>query len=147
MDDLMNKLSEVLNDPQSMRQISQLASALSETANESAAENQSSEQKSPDISSMLSALMNQPSSPAANSAPTPPAAESNQPDLGKLMQIGGIISKSAANDKNVALLMALRPLLKEENQVKIDKLVKIFRLMAAYPLIRDSGLLGGDLFG
>ena len=51
------------------------------------------------------------------------------------------------HDKNVDLLLALRPLMKEENQVKIDRLIKIFKLFAVYPLLKESGLLGGDLFG
>ena len=38
-------------------------------------------------------------------------------------------------------------LLKEENQVKIDRLIKIFKLFAVYPALKESGLLGGDLLG
>lgn len=145
MDDIMNKLSEVLNDPQSMKQLSQLASALGGGENNTAESAPSdSQEQPPDISAMLSSLLKSggDSAPPANRQPDPQA-----PDLSKLMQIGGMISNSAANDKNIALLTALRPLLKEENQVKIDRLIKIFRIMAAYPLIRDSGLLGGDIFG
>ena len=64
-----------------------------------------------------------------------------------LMQLGTVISSANKSDKNVDLLLALRPLLKEENQVKIDRLVKIFKLFAIYPALKESGLLGGDLFG
>lgn len=45
------------------------------------------------------------------------------------------------------LLLALRPLLKEENQAKIDRLIKVFKLFAVYPALKESGLLGGDLLG
>lgn len=87
----------------------------------------------------------QPNAAAQPSPPAPPAGD--MPDIARIMQIGSVISSSGANDKNIALLYALKPLLKEENQKKVDRLVKIFRLMAAYPLIKESGLLGGDLFG
>lgn len=164
MEDIMGKLSEVLNDPQSMQQLSQLASMFTnsngdneppqnESGSRQAQDQGQPQNQPPDISAMLSSLL---SGTGDNSAHTPAPAQSEpsapqgdqMPDIGKLMQIGSMISGSAANDKNIALLMALRPLLKEENQTKIDRLVKIFRLMAAYPLIRDSGLLGKDgIFG
>ena len=63
------------------------------------------------------------------------------------MQLTSIISQANKSDKNVELLLALKPLLKEENQAKIDRLIKIFKLFAIYPLLKESGLLGGDLFG
>lgn len=72
---------------------------------------------------------------------------SAMPDLSSLAAIKDLASRSAGSDKNIALLLALRPLLKEENRVKIDRVIRIFRIMALYPLLRDSGLLGGDLFG
>lgn len=181
MDDLMSKLSDVLNDPHSMQQISQLASMFGAGAdnpsdsgsgvgnagnsgnagniNGSVNTNTDNSGGMGDLSSMLSSLMagmgGQPSqqgqtgqqtnAAAQPSPPAPPAGD--MPDLARIMQIGSVISSSGANDKNIALLYALKPLLKEENQKKVDRLVKIFRLMAAYPLIKESGLLGGDLFG
>lgn len=181
MDDLMSKLSDVLNDPQSMQQISQLASMFGAGAdNSSVGDNVAGDMGNAgnisgsgntntdnsggmgDLSSMLSSLMagmggqsgqqgqtghsgQQANAAAQPSPPAPPAGD--MPDLARIMQIGSVISSSGANDKNIALLYALKPLLKEENQKKVDRLVKIFRLMAAYPLIKESGLLGGDLFG
>lgn len=190
MDDLMSKLSDVLNDPQSMQQISQLASMFGAGADNSSVggnvagdlsnsgnsgnvgnagnisgsgnTNTDNSGGMGDLSSMLSSLMagmggqsgqqgqtghsgQQTNAAAQPSPPAPPAGD--MPDLARIMQIGSVISSSGANDKNIALLYALKPLLKEENQKKVDRLVKIFRLMAAYPLIKESGLLGGDLFG
>ncbi len=151
MDDIMSKLSQVLNDPQSMQQLSQVAAALTDGSEASDTRQAQPENGggTPDLSAMLSSLLSSAGGEAsATSVPSAkPAAGSQSPDIGKLMQIGGILANSGGDDKNVALLLALKPLLKEENQVKIDRLVKIFKLMAAYPLIRDSGLLGGDLFG
>jgi hypothetical protein len=69
------------------------------------------------------------------------------PDITKLLKLQAIMQQANTHDKNVDLLLALKPLLKEENQAKIDRLIKIFRLFAIYPALKESGLLGGDLFG
>ena len=62
-------------------------------------------------------------------------------DMAKLMSIGTAIMQSGQNDPNIALITALRPLLKEETQQKADRVVKIFRLLSAYPMIKESGLI------
>ncbi|MBR1392710.1 MAG: hypothetical protein IJ561_02620 [Ruminococcus sp.] len=80
-------------------------------------------------------------------APAAPANENPIGDISKLMQLSGALSQAGKGDKNIALLVALRPLLKEENQAKLDRVVRLFRLMALWPMIKESGLLGGDLFG
>jgi hypothetical protein len=118
VDDLMQKLQSVLNDKESMQQLQELASMLT-----SGSEGQS-----------------EAAAPAADDA-APPF------DIGKLMQLQSVMSAAGKPDKNIALLQALRPLLKEENQIKLDRIVKLFRLMSVWPLIKESGLLGGDLFG
>ena len=68
-------------------------------------------------------------------------------DVARLLQLQAIMQQANKHDKNVDLLLALKPLLKEENQVKIDRVIKIFKLFAIYPALKESGLLGGDLFG
>ena len=117
MDDLMEKLQSVLNDSESMQQLRELASML--TGNAPSAE---------------------------DNASAPPPADMLG-DISKLMQLQSVISEAGKPDKNVALLLALRPLLKEENQKKLDRIVTLFRLMAIWPILKESGLLGGDLFG
>ena len=115
----MQKLQSVLSDEESMNQIRELAGMLSQGSDRAAA---------PD-------------------APPPAPDAPDMPDIAKLMQASSLIKTAAQGDKNVDLLLALRPLLREENQVKIDRLIKIFKLMKIYPALKDSGLLGGDLFG
>ena len=68
-------------------------------------------------------------------------------DIGKMIALGNIISNASKADKNTDLLLALKPHLKEEKQEKVDKVIKIFKLISIWPAIKDSGLLGGDLFG
>lgn len=139
MQDLMSKLQSVLGDEQSMKQLSEIASALSsETPEQSSANN-----AQPDFSQLLKSLnLEQPQQAAQ------PAAPANSGlDVSKLLALQTIMQQANKQDKNVDLLLALRPLLKEENQAKIDRLIKIFKLFAVYPALKESGLLGGDLFG
>lgn len=159
MDDLMNKLQDVLNDEESMKQIKELADMIASqapSAEESAPVSVPAQtggigsvpQKAggmPDISALLRGLGM--GGGAALSAAAPAQQPAPNIDISKIMQIGQVISQANKSDKNVDLLLALRPLLKEENQNKIDKLIKIFRLLAVYPVLKESGLLGGDLFG
>lgn len=148
MDDLMAKLQSVLNDEQSMKQLSELAGALSSEQSTEQAQTQNSAPT--DFSQLLQGLgLGQ--QPAQQTAPAPAApmlsAGAGGIDMAKLMQLQALLSQTNKQDKNVDLLLALRPLLKEENQAKIDRLIKIFKLFAIYPVIKESGLLGGDLFG
>ena len=139
MQDLMSKLQSVLGDEQSMKQLSEIASALSsETPEQASAGN-----AQPDFSQLLKSLnLEQPQQAAQPAAPA-----GNGLDVSKLLALQTIMQQANRQDKNVDLLLALRPLLKEENQAKIDRLIKIFRLFAVYPALKESGLLGGDLFG
>ena len=83
----------------------------------------------------------------SNSVPQSDANPFGNIDIGKIAQLSTVMSQAKKSDKNVDLLLALRPMLKEENQIKIDRLIKIFKLFAIYPALKESGLLGGDLFG
>ena len=163
MDDLMNKLQSVLSDEESMKQIKELADMLTgEMQQDSSQENRNSAPNNSD------SAQNQPQNTNQNgSAPDfskllqslggfnpqgpnqPQGTQNSMPniDMAKLMKIQSIMQAANKPDKNVDLLLALRPLLKEENQIKIDRLVKIFKLFAIYPALKESGLLGGDLFG
>lgn len=155
MEDLMSKLQSVLNDEESMKQIKELAGMLGGELNDSRQsqsvsepqKSENSQESTADFSKLLAnlggafggenntATQNQQNNPASGI------------DMQKLMQLGTVISSASKSDKNVDLLLALKPLLKEENQVKIDRLIKIFKLFAIYPALKESGLLGGDLFG
>lgn len=145
MDDLMNKIQNVLNDEESMKQIKELADML--TADNGGQGGQSEAPQSPrntDFSQLLQSLGGV--SPPAESKPVQ-ATQAGGLDIAKLMKIQSIMQSASKPDKNIQLLLALRPLLKEENQAKIDRLIKIFKLFAVYPALKESGLLGGDLLG
>jgi hypothetical protein len=133
--DLMGKLQSVLSDEESMKQIRELADMLSGGGSQSSAPQK--ENTLPDLSGLLGGGKSDEKETAA------PA----DADITKIMQIVNMVRQSGQSDKNIDLLLALKPLLKEESRGKVDRLVKIFRLLNLYPVLKDSGLLGGDLFG
>ena len=136
----MNKIQNVLNDEESMKQIKELADML--TADNGGQGEQGGQNM--DFSQLLQSLGGV--SPPAESKPAQ-ATQTGGLDIAKLMKIQSIMQSASKPDKNIQLLLALRPLLKEENQAKIDRLIKIFKLFAVYPALKESGLLGGDLLG
>ncbi len=66
-------------------------------------------------------------------------------DPEQLLKILDIVSKLGGDDKNMELLKALRPLLREENRQKLDRAAQLMRIVSILPVLRDSGLLG-DMF-
>ncbi len=125
MDDMMEKIQAVLNDEESMKQISQIAQALG-----------SGDGGTSDGSSF-----------SGSDSEKDKDGGLGDFDMAKLASLAAILSSSAKNDPNTDFLLALKPLLKDENQAKVDRLLKIFRLLAVWPAIKESGILGGDFLG
>ena len=138
-DDLMAKLNDVLNDEESMKQIKELAGALSAESGSGNADG------SLDISRLLG--MNDNGNEAKEQNTNDNSNPLGNQDISKLMQVKSIMEQSTKDDKNIALLLALKPHLKDEKQAKVDSLIKIFKLLKLLPLLRESGILGGDLLG
>ena len=116
MDDLGSKLTELLNDPESMNRVRQMAeSILGESGDDLPAP-----PSSPDLSSIGDML-----------------------GSGELQSIISVISKmkSAGDDSRVQLISALRPHLSEERQKRADTAIKILKLLDVLPLVKESGLL------
>lgn len=57
----------------------------------------------------------------------------------KLMELFESMNKQTDDER---LLLALKPLLREENRAKVDTAVKLLKILALLPLIKDSGMLG-----
>lgn len=127
MDDIMGKIQDVLSDEESMNQIKQLANMLGMDKNSESSENSSHED--------------------TQSSQTENNDFLADFDISKIMMIKDAMQKVNKHDSDVNFLLALRPLLKTESQEKIDKVIKLFKIMAIWPVIKDSGMLGGDLFG
>lgn len=111
MDDLSEKLAGLLNDPDTMERVRQMAENLLGDNNSAA------EQTAPSITDML------------------PGEE-----LGTIMSIIGQL-KNTGNDSRTQLLTALKPHLSEPKREKVDTAIKILRLLELLPLIKDTGIL------
>lgn len=67
-------------------------------------------------------------------------------DIGSLLKVQNILKNMKHDDKNTALIRALRPHLKQERQHRVDEALRLMQLISLLPVLRESGLLG-KLFG
>jgi len=63
-------------------------------------------------------------------------------DMEQLLKIMSVIGSMNEHDDNERFLLALKPLLREENRPKIDSALKILKISALLPLLKESGILG-----
>ena len=153
MDDLNQQINQILSDPQSMQQLQSMASALGLGNNQQQAAPPPAATPAPAnggidpsaLAGMLSTL----------GACNPPAPAPAQPALGgitpELLQtvsrLAPLLSQVNREDDSTRLLQALRPLLSEKRQKKLDEAVKILQMLRLMPLLKDSGLFSGLLSG
>lgn len=109
MDDISEKLSALLNDPDGMNRIKSMAENLLGTKAEQ---------------------------PQKNSA------DDLDIDVGALTGILKKMKGSGANDSRINLLLALKPNLSKEKQVRVDNAIKILKLIEIAPFLKDMGLFG-----
>lgn len=161
----MQKLQEALSDPDTMNQINQLAQMLG--MGEEASPNSPGANETPPAPNPFSAPpasgFSEENDPAGDSA-APPSAGSNPFaemlgafaggsseggfDINLLMKLQQLMQMSHQDDNNTNLLLALRPLLQEEKQQKVDRAVKLMRAAALFTAAKESGILEGlNLFG
>lgn len=112
MDDIMGKLGELLSDEESVKQLSELAQMLMGGGGEGEAENEAA-----------------------------PESSGSSPDISSLMKLTGLLGTASQQDKNTDLLLALRPHLGEEKQKKVDKAIKLLKIIALWNVAKESGLL------
>ncbi len=117
MDDMSQGISKILEDPDSMQKIKEMANSLFGN------EENKNEQKKEAQKQSFSGL----------------DAFGDGLDMGMLLKIGKAL-KSGGNDHRSDLLLALKPHLSEKRRDRVDKAVKILRLVSLLPLIKDSGI-------
>ncbi len=95
-----------------------------------------------DVSSMLSSLM----SDGADKVLSPPKKEETSdfpaiaPDqLASIMRVMSAFNNSG-DDARTRLLLALKPHLSEKRRDRVDKAIKLMKLISVMPLITESGL-------
>lgn len=122
MSDMMGKIGELLSDEESMRQLSELAQMFingGNTENEDVIEGKLSEEND-------------------NSANN---TDSDGIDIGMIMKIAEIAGMMNQSDKNSELLLALKPHLKAEKQNKVDKAIKLMKLISVFKIVNENGML------
>lgn len=59
-----------------------------------------------------------------------------------LMRMLSLFETLNQPDDNERFLLALKPLLREENRVKVDSAIRLMKLFTLLPVLKDSGILG-----
>lgn len=142
MDDLAGKLNELLNSPEGMAQVQNLAQMLGQSQQEGSSPALSSSSGAGNgngaslgaLSSLLGGLNN--SAPAAGGGALPDANT-----LQMVTRLAPMLSAARQEDDSTRLLHALRPLLGAERQKKLDEAIRLLQMMRMLPLLRQSGLL------
>lgn len=153
MEDLNQQISQILSDPQSMQQLQSMASALGLTLPQAepktaeapvrANEQQTGGLDPSALAGLLGSLGGGSPAPAAP-APAPAASPELLQAVTKLAPLLGQVSRE---DDSTRLLRALRPLLGEARQKKLDEAIKILHMMRLLPLLKESGVFSGLLSG
>jgi hypothetical protein len=109
MDDIMNKIGDLLSDEESVKQLSELAQML--VSEDNSSESDSNGTNLPDI------------------------------DISSVIKLTSLITEASRQDKNTDLLLALRPHLGVEKQKRVDKALKLLKLLEVWNMIKDSRML------
>ncbi len=134
MNDISEKIQELLSDEESMKKIQQLYQMISQ---ESSNDKQPSHEECDD-----GCYENSDSSCFTDDSQCEDMNFGFDFDmLFKLQELFG----NTGENKNTALITALKPYLSVEKQEKADKAIKIMNMLDAVEILKDSGILG-DIF-
>lgn len=154
MEDMASALGSLLNNPQTMQQIMNLANQLGLGGDGAAPAADAQPPAAPPPA--------QPTQPQAQPAPplqnlfTPPPAQPAAPnaaanllgslDVNTIAKVSQILQGLNTRDSNVELLLALKPHFGEKRQKKVDDAIRIMQLVKMLPLLKETGIFG-NLFG
>lgn len=113
MDDIMGRISELLTDEESVKQLSELAQMLVSDSEKNDGNDEKTERTVPE----------------------------DQPDIASMLRLTGLIGEISKQDKNTDLLLALKPHLGTDKQKRVDKAIKLLKLLAIWNIAKESGLL------
>lgn len=151
MEDLNQQISQILSDPQSMQQLQSMASALGLTLPQAEpktaeAPARANEQQTGGLDpSALAGLLG--SLGGGSPAPAAPAPAASPELLQAVTKLAPLLGQVSREDDSTRLLRALRPLLGEARQKKLDEAIKILHMMRLLPLLKESGVFSGLLSG
>lgn len=121
----MDRVQEVLSDPESMQQIQELASMLSAEMGGS----QPTQSDEPN---------------GAPTADTPPTtdAPTDDFDVSKVFKLVQLLN-GASDSQDATLLLAIKPYLTPERQGRVDRAIRLMKVYDVFVSAKSSGLLNG----
>ena len=157
VEDLLSKVQEMLESPEKLKEFQSLASTLlsGELTNNQASDsnskiinnNLSANKDNIQISEIENILKNLMNSSNLENKKNYSKDQINIPfDLNMILKIKEIAQIINQDDRNIEFLKALKLLMGNEKQQKIDDAIKIMRLIRLIPIIKDSGIFKNLLF-
>lgn len=122
MEDISEKLSQLLNSPDGMEKIKAAANQI--LGNSVSYENEKKSKESPSFTDINSELKN----------------TNNISETEKIIKIINLI-KSGRNDSRINLLSALKPHLSTERSSRVDKAISMLKIASVLPILKEEGLL------
>ena len=123
MDDLAQKLSDLLSSPDGIQKLQAAAASLNTLkGNNSEAQ----------------------SSAVPVSAGKPPKTDIGDfagGDIETLSKLMPLISNFKKDDQDTMLLKSIRPYLKDDRRKRLDDAIKVMHMLKALPLLKDKGVL------
>jgi hypothetical protein len=132
MDNLVNKLTEILGSEEGKEKLAGVASMLG------------ADSDSFDLSKLSSILDNKSSDNSTSDEPQESSDEGLGIDIDTILKITTALSSLKTNNKNTSLIKALKPHIKDENRHKIDEALQIMQLVELFPAIKDMGIFDGN---
>ncbi|MCL2088551.1 MAG: hypothetical protein FWH14_03620 [Oscillospiraceae bacterium] len=141
MEDLANKIQELLGSEDGMAKIQSVAQMFGAGSGGSGAEGNGL-----DLSA-LSGLLGGSGGEQTEEKPSGGIPDLGGIDINMLMNIQKIMSAMNSDDKNIHLIKALKPHLSDDRRKKADDAMKIMQLISLLPMLKESGLFGNLLGG
>lgn len=145
MDDMGQKLNDLLNSPDAMAKIQNMMASLGLDGAGGGSESPAPPPAAPS-----------PAYPQAETAPVPASQPVSSDaggalgglgsmlgglDMSAVMKLAPLLGAFNQDDDNTALLKALRPHLHGEREGRVDDAIKIMHLVKLLPLLQDKGIL------
>jgi len=137
MDDVMGKVGKLLSDEESVKQITEIAQMLM-SSNDKPTESVGVSEETDEVKG----------SPSDDCSQQDTETSKNEDDnlfggfdFSMLFKIQEIMNFMNQKDKNADLLIALKPHMNSERKQKIDKAVKLMKLVSIWGVLKDMGIL------
>lgn len=138
MDNIQDKIAQIMSDPQAMSQVQSLGKMLGLTNQSDPGENQISAGNS---DAHINNNRNTLSDASINMNSGMPTEM-----MSKLMKLMPLFQQMNQEDDVTRLLQALRPFLSEEKCRKLDSASKMLKMMKIIPLLKEGGIMDSGLF-